>query len=68
MNAPGEGKPIPLEEAFEKLFDATAHALPYVERCFEKTKATNPDYFELPKLIQSMVEALDAGRRWRRPK
>lgn len=58
MNAPERA-------AFDKLFGAAANALPYLERCFEKARVGSPDYFAIPKVIQSIHAALDAAKEFR---
>ena len=45
--------------ALNQLFLASAATLPYIERCFELSKAGSPDYFHLPKVIINLQTALD---------
>lgn len=48
--------------AINMLFEGCANALPYLERLLDKTKVPSPDYFEIPKIILLLRNALEEGR------
>lgn len=52
------------QDAIDLLYTSCATALPYMERLFQKSRVPSPDYFEIPKVILLLEEALNEARHY----
>lgn len=58
-------KPPSCQEALNLLFDAATHMIPYLEHCYRQCEVGTQDWFEIPKTLEEVYRALEAGRSFR---